>query len=86
MLLSAVVVVNFFFTLCMFLTPDPETTSSWLLLFTSNVTNTLIQGTGDNVGHLAQGNSEARRLGCNRVHPRLQAVCTPGCSRVHPRL
>ena len=62
-LLSAVVVINFFFTICMFLTPDPETTSAWLLLFTSNVTNALISSAGTNVESLAQGNSDVQRLG-----------------------
>ena len=61
-LLSAVVVVNFFLTVCMFLTPDPETTSEWLLLFTSNVTNALISSAGQGVESLAQGNAEVDQL------------------------
>lgn len=62
-LLSAVVVINFFFTVCMFLTPDPETTSEWLLLFTSNVTNALLSSAGHGVESLARGNADVDHFG-----------------------
>ena len=62
-LLSAIVVINFFFTVCMFLTPDPETTSKWLLLFTSNVTNALLSSAGHGVESLARGNADVDHLG-----------------------
>ena len=64
-LLGSVVVVNFFATVVMFLTPDPQAMTDYLVYFTGNLTNAVLDAAGETVLDVAGGNADAQQLGTN---------------------